>query len=130
MNTPFSISSRFNLSDKKYLASRVACVAFMIVFGLYLWGGRSLAGSVISVTAILLFAIQFVFQFNAVNGVLGGLMLLVGLYFSMAVWSEFSEFEVISSEALTLLFVGWALCLSVIVLAIFMVVSFIRDFGE
>ncbi|RIJ49254.1 hypothetical protein D1614_06795 [Maribellus luteus] len=102
----------------------------MIVFGLYLWGGRSLAASVISATAILLFALQFIFQFNAVNGVLGGLMVLVGLYFSMAVWSEFSEFEVVNKEALTLLLVGWGLCLSVIVLAIFMVVSFIRDFAN
>ncbi|MCE4563520.1 hypothetical protein INQ51_04295 [Maribellus sp. CM-23] len=128
MNTPISLSSRFNFTDKRYMASRVACIAFMIVFGLYLWGGRSLAASAISVTAILLFVLQFVLQFNAVNGVLGGLMVLVGLYFSMAVWSEFSEFEVVNKEALTLLFVGWGLCLSVIVLAIFMVVSFIRDF--
>jgi len=130
MNTAVSISSRFNLTDKKYIASRIACIAFILAFGLYLWGGRPFVASIISLSAILLFAIQFLFQFNAVNGALGGLMFLVGFYFALAVWYEFSEFEEVNKEALNLLLVGWGFCLAAVVLAVLMIIGSVRDFAD
>lgn len=119
---------KFNLFEKKYLASRIASAVFIVVCILYLWGGQPFAATLTAVVAIALFAIQFVFQFKWVNCFLGGMMFLASIYLSLAVWSEFAEFEVVNNSALQLLLVGWSLCLTGIVLSVFMMVDFIRSF--
>ena len=121
---------KFNLLEKKNLASRIVCVAFILVFGFYLFGGQPPVATIISIVVILLLSVQFLFQFNAANGILGGLMFLLSLYFSIAVLSEFNEFEVVNSAARNLLIFGWGACLAGIILSIFLIVSFIRDFVD
>ncbi|MBN1985676.1 MAG: hypothetical protein JW761_05195, partial [Prolixibacteraceae bacterium] len=62
------------------------------------------------------------------NCFLGGMMFLISIYLSLAVWSEFIEFEVVSNSARQLLLVGWSLCLTGIVLSVFMIIGFICSF--
>lgn len=83
--------------------------------------------TVIPIVFISVFIWQFIFQNNTINGILGGIMTLLGLYFSLAVWSEFSEFEVINDAARQLLLVGWSGCFAVIILGILMIRSSILN---
>ena len=76
---------------------------------------------------IFVFLIQFIFQFKWINFYLGLLMFIVSAYFSLAVLSEFLEFPVPNSDAYLLLIVGWSLCLTVCVFAVFMIRGFIKS---
>lgn len=120
---------KFNLFEKKYLASRIACVVFFILAFFYLFESQRSAGaSFVAYLTMALLTIQFVFQFKALNGIIGGLMLLGSLYFSLAVWSEFNEFEVVTESAKQLLMFGFGGTFVGILLSVFMLWSFIRDF--
>jgi ABC-type Fe3+-siderophore transport system permease subunit len=130
MKTPTAIFSRRRLLEKKYLASRVACGVFIIVWISYLTGVESYIASLIAISSILLFFLQFIFQFMWLNWFLGVAMFFVSLYFSLAVWDEFREFETVTREARLLLLVGWGMCFTCVILSIFMIVSCIRDFDK
>ena len=84
--------------------------------------------SIITLSAMAFLSLQFVYQFKALNGILGGLFLLASLYTSLAVWSEFTEFDVITLSAKQLLLVGFGGSFMGILLSGFMIWSFIRDF--
>lgn len=114
---------KLNLFDKQFLVSRIACLAFISLLFVYMVGTTGIAASAVCISLILLFVVQFIFQFQVLNIVLGGIMFLLGVYFSMAVWSEFIEFEVVTQAARQLLIVGWGGCAFVISLAVFMVRS-------
>ena len=77
---------------------------------------------------ISLFVIPIVFQFKVLNGILGGILFLVSVYFSLAVWSEFNEFDVVTSSAKQLLLFGFGGCFLGVVFSLFMIWTFIRDF--
>lgn len=129
MNAKTLVTLKFNLFEKKYFASRIACVVFIILLGMYLIEStRSLWATIIPLVFIAAFVCQFIFQKNAVNGIFGGIMILIGLYFSLAVWSEFSEFEIANDAALQLLLAGWFGCFLLIAFGVLMVRSFILDF--
>lgn len=129
MNAQTLTFLKFNLFEKRHLSGRIACFVFIIALFFYAFSFRSTGATIISLGAISLFAVQFIYQFKAINGILGGIMLLVSIYFSLAVWSEFSEFEVVTQAARELLMVGWSLCFAGIILALLMIVSAIRDFA-
>ena len=123
----FSIR-RFNLFEKRYFASRIACIVYILLFGMYIIGGnRSLWATVVPLVFISVFIWQIIFQNNTLNGILGGIMTLLGLYFSLAAWSEFNEFEIINDAARQLLIVGWSGCFAVIILGILMIRSSILN---
>ncbi|HSH19033.1 MAG TPA: hypothetical protein VLA03_01195 [Draconibacterium sp.] len=129
MNTKTLRSLKFNLFEKKFLASRIACLIFIVAWIIYLWGGRPFVATLVSVSAISLFILQLIYQFKLINGLLGGIMFFVSIYFSLAVWSEFNDFEIVASEAWNLLLVGWGLCLTEIILSLFMIMSALREFS-
>lgn len=128
MNAQMLLSQKFNLFEKKYLASRIACLVFIVAGILYLRGGLPLTATLITVGTITLFTAQFVFQFKWLNLFLGGMTFLISIYLSLAVWSEFSEFEVVTEAARKLLLFGWGICFAGLLLSLFLIVSFIRDF--
>lgn len=127
MNTRTAIFSKFRLFGKKYLVSRIACLIFIIACVLYPGQDFSVAATLITVGAILLFALQFVFQFKWLNWFLGIAMLLISLYFLLAVWDEFSEFETVTRAARQLLLVGWGMCFTGIVLSVLMIISCLKN---
>lgn len=129
MNTQTLISPKFNLFEKRYLASRIACVVFFVLAFLYLFESQKPAGASFAVYCTMaLLTVQFVFQFKALNGIIGGLLFLGSLYFFLAVWSEFNEFEVVTEPAKQLLMFGFGGTFVGIILSVFMLWSFIHDF--
>jgi hypothetical protein len=129
MNAKALTIPEFNFLEKKYIASRIECVFHIVLFSLYLIeGNRPLWATVIPIVLIAVFVFQFIFQKNAVNGIFGGIIILIGLYFSLAVWSEFSEFEVVNDTALQLLLVGWLGRFLIIAFGVIMVWRFILEF--
>ncbi len=127
MNTRTAIFSKFRLFEKKYLVSRISCLIFIIACVLYLGQDFSVAATLVTVGAILLFALQFVFQFKWLNWFLGVAILLISLYFLLAVWDEFSEFETVTRAARQLLLVGWGMCFTGIVLSVSMIISCLKN---
>lgn len=83
--------------------------------------------TVISIIFLAVFIWQFIFQYNSISGILGGIMILLGLYFFLAVLSEYSKFEVINDTARQMLLVGWSGCFVVIILGIMMIRSSILN---
>ena len=128
MNATISTSLKINLLEKKYLASRIACSACTISLATFLFGE---IGSLWIVAFFLgfigVFVYQFVFQNYIVNAILGSILALTGFYFSMGVWSEFTDFEVVNNAARQLLIVGWLICSVVITFGVLMIRTFIRD---
>ena len=118
MNAKAVTSLRIDLFDRQFLVSRITCFLFIGLLLMYLIGSGGLGATVVCMSLISLFLIQFIFQFQLLNGLLGGIMFLLGVYFSLAVWSEFTDFEVVTQAARQLLIVGWGGCLFVIGLAV------------
>lgn len=118
---------KINLFEKRHLASRIACVIFILFLTSYIIGGGFSTIDHYVLVAIFIFLIQFLFQFSWVNFILGLLMFIVGAYFSLAVLSEFMEFPVLNRDAYFLLVVGWSLCLTICVFAVFMIRGFLRS---
>ncbi len=124
-----SIIQKINLFEKKYLASRIACLLLASVLLMYLLpvSTRGLVASLISGGLAFLLLVQFVFQNRGLNLLLGIILFFVGGYFSLAVVSEFNEFETITREAWLLLSVGLGLCISVMVLSVLMIQRSVLD---
>ncbi|HPE78347.1 MAG TPA: hypothetical protein PLC80_19810 [Draconibacterium sp.] len=118
---------KIKLFEKRYLASRIACVIFILFLTSYIIGGGFSTIDHYVLVAIFIFLIQFLFQFSWVNFILGLLMFIVGAYFSLAVLSEFMEFPILNRDAYFLLVVGWSLCLTICVFAVFMIRGFLRS---
>ena len=123
MNAKALTLSRINIFDKQFLVSRIACLAFIGMLLMYAAGTSGIGAIVVCTSLILLFVGQFIFQFQLLNGLLGGIMFLLGVYFSLAVWSEFREFEGITQAARQLIIFGWGGCLLVIGFAFLMIRS-------
>jgi len=112
MNTNILSESKIGLLDKRLLASRIACL-FFILFNIY-WFFDTINQpflNFIAISGIIVFSTQFIFQFKPVNGILGGLSFLLCFYMMLAVFDEFTDFVVATSEAYTLLIVGLILSL-------------------
>jgi hypothetical protein len=118
---------KINLFEKRYLASRIACLVFILFLTSYIIGGGFSTIDHYVLGVIFVFLIQFILQFKWINFYLGLLMFLVGAYFSLAVLSEFMEFPVLNRDAFFLLVVGWSLCLTVCVFAVFMIKGFFKS---
>jgi len=118
---------KINLFEKRYLASRITCLVFILFLTSYIIGGGFSTIDHYVLGVIFVFLIQFIFQYKWLNFILGLLMFIVGAYFSLAVLSEFLEFPVPNSDAYLLLIVGWSLCLTVCVFAVFMIRGFIKS---
>ena len=123
MSAKILTSPKINLLDKQFLVNRIGCLTFIGFLLAYIIGSTGTVVLAICSGLILFFAIQFVFQFQALNMVLGGIMFLLGVYFSLAVWSEFLDFEVVNKSARQLLLVGWGGCAIVITFGVLMVRS-------
>ena len=123
MNAKALAPSHFNLFEKQFLVSRITCFLFIGLLLMYLIETSGIGAVVVCLSLISLFAIQFIFQFQLLNGLLGGIMFLLGVYFSLAVWSEFTDFEVVTQAARKLLIVGWGGCSLVIGLAVLLIRS-------
>lgn len=123
---------KYNLIEKKYLASRIACLVLTVLLLMYLLplSTRGLVASIISGGLAILLAIQFFYQSKTVNFLLGGIMFLIALYFCAAVVDEFSEFEIVTREAKQLLFFGLGLFFSIMVLSVLMIRRAILDSYE
>lgn len=128
MNAQKIIIPKINLFEKRYIASRVACILFFIFTTMYMIGGRPVVVYFFTLPVMVLLAFQFIFQYKTVNGILGGLFFLLSVYMSLAVVSEYSEFEEITQAAKQLLMVGLGGCLAGIILSVFMIWSFVHDF--
>lgn len=116
-------SPKINLFDKEFLGSRIACLTFIGLLISYIVGTTGIIALLICSSLILFFAIQFVIQSQVLNAILGGIMFLLGVYFSMAVWSEFNDFQVVNKSAKQLLIMGWGGCFTVIAFGVIMVRS-------
>lgn len=123
MNAKALTLSRINIFDKQFLVSRIACLAFIGMLLMYAAGTPGIGAVAVCASLIFLFVGQFIFQFQLLNGLLGGIMFLLGVYFSLAVWSEFLEYERITEAARQLIIVGWGGCLLVIGFAFIMIRS-------
>lgn len=123
------ILPKFSLFRREFLASRIACFIFVLVWVYYL-PGRSFPVTLFAGGTILLFSIQFIFQFKILNWFLGILMLLLSLYFSLAVLSEFGEFKTITSSALQLLLIGLGMSLAGGILSVLMIAGLVRSFEK
>jgi hypothetical protein len=123
---------KFNLFEKKYLTSRIACLVLTALLLMYLLplSTRGLVASIIGGGLAILLAIQFFYQSKTVNFLLGGIMFLIALYFCAAVVDEFSEFEIVTREAKQLLFFGLGLFFSIMVLSVLMIRRAILDSYE
>lgn len=53
--------------------------------------------------------VQLLFQFPVLNWLLGISLMLISCYMTLAVWSEFSEFQTKTSTAWQLISFGWGL---------------------
>lgn len=118
---------KINLFEKRYLASRIACLVFILLLTSYIIGGRFSTIDHYVLGVIFVFLIQFILQFKWINFYLGLLMFIVGAYFFLAVLSEFMEFPAFNRDAYFLLVVGWSLCVMVCVFAVFMIRGFLRS---
>lgn len=127
MNLQIAISPKIRLSEKKYFASRIACFVFIVALAFYLVGGRKAATTLIATGVMLLFSVQFILQFKWLNLILGILTLFVSIFLLMAVISEFSEFETVTTAAWQLLLVGGGIFLAGIILSVSLLVSFFKD---
>ena len=128
MKAKIAVPENFDLLDKKYLPSRIACLILFIVLLAYLIPRTDLLGpSILSGGLAVLFIVQFFRQNRILNYVLGGLMFLVGLYFCAAVVDEFMEFESVTHSAKQLLIYGLGGFLSVMVLSVLMIRRAIKD---
>ena len=123
MNAKEVFPSQFNLFEKQFLVSRITCFLFIGLLLMYLIGTNGIGATVVCLSLISLFLIQFIFQFQLLNVLLVGIMFLLGVYFSLSVWSEFLDFEVVTQAARQLLIVGWGGCLLVIDLAVLLIRS-------
>lgn len=123
MNATISTSSKINLLEKKYLASRITCLVLTTLLVMYLLpiSTRGLTATIVSGSLALFFSIQFFFQFRVLNFILGVIMFMIGAFFSLAAISEFNEFETITRDAWLLLIVGLGMCISIMVLSAIMV---------
>ena len=118
----------FKLLEKKYLPSRIACLALFILLLAYLIPSNDLLGpSILSGGLAVLFVVQFFQQNRIMNYVLGGIMFLVGLYFCAAVIDEFMEFETVTRSAKQLLIFGLGGFGTVMLLAVLMIRRAILD---
>jgi len=109
------------------LASRIACIFFILFLTSYVVGGGFSRIDYFVFGGIFVFLIQFIFQISLLNLLMGLLMFVGGAYFSLAVYSEFLDFPVHNRDAYLLLTVGWSLCLTVCVFSIFMIRGFIKE---
>lgn len=123
MNARALKSIRIDLLDKQFLVGRISCFLFIGLLTMYLIGSGGIGATVVCLSLISLFVIQFIYQFQVLNGLLGGIMFLLGVYFMLAVWSEFTDFETVTQAARQLLIVGWGACLFVIALAVLLIRS-------
>ena len=123
MNAQNLAFPKINLLEKKYLASRISCLILIGLLLMYLLPltTRGLTASLISGGFAIVLAIHFFIQSRILNIILGGIMFLVGIYFSLAVESEFNDFETATREAWQLLFAGLGLCFSVIAMSLIMI---------
>lgn len=111
-----------SILEKKYIPSRFACLALSALFVMYLIPfDRGIGASIFAGTFIVVFIFQFFRQSKILNVILGGIILLLSFYFSLAVLSEFNEFETVTKAAKQLLLVGWGGCLFSAVLAFLMI---------
>jgi hypothetical protein len=77
--------------------------------------------SYVSLALIAVFLLQLKLQNKTTGYILGALLALVSFYMLFAVYSEFSEFEVVNQKAIKLLAIGWALFGSVLVFSILLI---------
>lgn len=129
MNANVLILPKINLLEKKYLASRIACLVLTVLLVMYLLPipTRGLMASLISGGLAVLLTIPFIFQSRIANIVLGGIMFLIGAYFSLTVVSEFNEFETLTRAAWQLLLFGLGGCFSVMFLSFLMLRRAVLD---
>ena len=124
MNMQNLTLQKINLLEKKNLASRISCLILIGLLIMYLLPLTTLglaASLIAGGFAALILAIHFFIQSRILNIILGGIMFLGGIYFSLAVVSEFNDFETVTHEAWQLIFVGLGLCFSVIVMLVTMI---------
>jgi len=110
MNSKTLSNPGISLLEKKNVASRMACL-FFLLFNIF-WFFDTLNQPVINLLAIagiIVFSAQFIFQFKLLNGILGGLSILLSVYFILAVINEFLDFAVATTDAYTLVIVGLVL---------------------
>ena len=85
---------------------------FFIVAGIVAFVGE-LAGtgkiSYAGLALVAVFLLQLKFQNKIAGYIIGFMLALVCLYMLFAVYSEFSEFETTTAEAIKMLAMGWAL---------------------
>lgn len=129
MNAIILALPKINLFEKKYLASRIACLILTTVLLMYLLpiSTRGLVASLISGGLAIMLAIQFFRQSQIANFILGSVMFLIGLYFSMAVVSEFNEFETVTRAAKQLLGFGLVGTFSIMILSVLMIRRAVLD---
>jgi hypothetical protein len=128
MNTQI-VLPKISLSRREYLASRIACFILILAW-IYYFPGRSFPVTLIAGGAILLFSFQFIFQFKLLNWFLGILMLILSLYFSLAVLSEYGEFKTLTNSALQLLLIGLGMSLTGGILSVIMIAGLVRSFEK
>ena len=128
MSAKILTQQTFNLLEKKYIPSRFACLALTALLIIYLIPfTRGIEASIFAGTLAVVFVLQFFRQSKILNVILGGIILLLSFYFSLAVFSEFNEFETVTKAARQLLLVGWGVCLFSSVLAILMIRQALLD---
>ena len=97
---------KIDLFEKRYLASRISCVVFILLLTSYTIGGEFSTIDRFVLVGIFILLIQFIFQFSWINLSLGLMMFSAGAYFSLPVLSEFLDFPVSNHDAYLLLIVG------------------------
>jgi len=127
MNSPIFSIPKFNLFEKKYLASRFTCVILTVILIMSMLPPRGVITPIICGVLVISLIIQFFYQSKMANFLLGGIMFLIALYFCAAVVDEFSEFEIVTREAKQLLFFGLGLFFSIMVLSVLMIRTAILD---
>ena len=131
MNAKILSIPKFILLEKRYLASRVICLIFIVTIFIDLVNGQNSAsstnGTFVSLGFLSLFIVQFIFQFKYLNWFLGIILFLASIYFSLAVLSEFSDFPVPNKDAYILLLVGLSLCIAGIISSVFVLRSLMQQ---
>jgi hypothetical protein len=88
---------------------------------------RGLIVSLIGGGLALVLGLQFFLQSRILNIILGGIMFMIGGFFSLAVLSEFNEFEIVTQDVWLLLIVGMGLCISVVAMSVVMIWQAMQD---
>ena len=93
MNTLTFIIPKINLFEKRYLASRIACLV-LVVFGLLfqLDSERIFVVNYIALVVMIIFGVQFFYQFKALNGILGGLLFIMSAYMILQYFQSLKNF--------------------------------------